>query len=102
MTFQGNPIDPEKPVYILCGNYSGKKGDAFFPVKEGEEKKYPFTRVIRGIVTDMRFHPDAPGSAFYIRLWCSSIGWPEISMHANQKYYWGKSAKEIRTQIKVP
>ena len=96
MTFQGKTIDPGKPVYVLCGNYSGKKTDYFFPLCAGEEKKYPSTRILRGVITEIRFHQDNPGQATYVRLWCSSIDWAEISLYENQKYYWGNSANAVK------
>lgn len=69
MTFQGKAIYPEKPIYILLGNYSGKKTDPFFPVIIGKETVYPYTKAFRGIITELSFHPDDPGAATSMRVW---------------------------------
>ena len=98
MTFQGKPIHPEKPIYILCGSYTGKKKDTYFPVKANEKNKYPHTKVFRGIITEIRFHQDEPGIAKYIRLWCSNMEWPEIRLYEREQYYWGTSVKDVKSK----
>ena len=96
ITFEGTPIDPSKPLYVVCGRIT-QKGKNGYPLHKAEQRQYlTYIKAFRGSITGIYFDPDMPGTITRLDLWFSAMDTCASHLYAGNGYYIGSIAQEAR------
>lgn len=96
ITFEGKPIDPAKPLYVVCGRFSKKNKEGFPLQRTDQSICFPFIKAYRGYITAIHFDPDNPGIASRLDLWFNAMDSSLGCLIAGKEYFIGTTAQEAR------